>query len=712
MMMTAAVRDLAFAHGRHFRIGVDTSCPDIWSNNPYVRDHGPVREGETLIDCSHPPLLDHCVHHEKHYIESIHELVSQRLGINIPVSSKAGDLHLTDDEKSSVPYDVPKRYWIVMAGGKWDISTKWWPTERYQEVIDRMRGKVAFVQCGSNGDRHQGLHGVTNLIGQTTLREFIRLIYHSDGVICPVTAAMHVAAALEKPCVVIAGQREPQTWEHYPDHDYLTGERQFCCPISGCWRSYVELLGTKLTSPNHPLCGHSARTSSGEYAACMTGVTVQDVLRAVGRNIDPMSSTPTTGGLTVGQNSIKQNQSCKINEANARECLENAAASISSYGGDYRDRGIVIPAGGTKYFPCAWVCIRMLRHVGCDLPIELWHLGPHEMTDRMRELVEPFDVTCIDALGVDRNADGQTLGGWELKPFAIINSRFKEVMLLDADNVPVKDPTFLFDTPEYDMYGAIFWPDYGKLGPERAIWRLTGVPFTLEPEFETGQIVVNKERCWDALQLTMWMNRHSEFWYQHIHGDKDTFHLAWRKLGLNYAMPTRGIFPLEYVVMCQHDFNHHRLFQHRNLCKWTLDDTNPVIPHFEHEEQCLSFLEELRSVWMSERPERFDQTQAPEWMLRLASNICSQEWELHVAGESSIKVSFAFDGTVRLASGDDSWVWSITGDSDAPCVFVLKNGEAFYRVSLIDDCRWNGFHRDSRPCQLRRKLSVEEVVMS
>ena len=41
----------------------------------------------------------------------------------------------------------------------------------------------------------------------------------------------------------------------------------------------------------------------------------------------------------------------------------------------FRGRGIVICGGGAKYFPCAWVTLKMLRHLGCTLPIELWYLG-------------------------------------------------------------------------------------------------------------------------------------------------------------------------------------------------------------------------------------------------------------------------------------------------------------------------------------------------
>src|SRR3546814_16518276 len=47
---------------------------------------------------------------------------------------------------------------------------------------------------------------------------------------------------------------------------------------------------------------------------------------------------------------------------------------------------------------------------------------------------------------------------------------------------------------------------------------------------------------WRALNLAWWYNDHSEFFYRHIHGDKDTFHLAWRRARTPYAMPP---FPIE-----------------------------------------------------------------------------------------------------------------------------------------------------------------------
>lgn len=60
-------------------------------------------------------------------------------------------------------------------------------------------------------------------------------------------------------------------------------------------------------------------------------------------------------------------------------------------------RGVVICGGGAKYFSCAWVCINILRKVGCKLPVELWHLGPFEMSRTMEELIAPLNAIAVDA---------------------------------------------------------------------------------------------------------------------------------------------------------------------------------------------------------------------------------------------------------------------------------------------------------------------------
>jgi hypothetical protein len=50
-------------------------------------------------------------------------------------------------------------------------------------------------------------------------------------------------------------------------------------------------------------------------------------------------------------------------------------------------------------------------------------------------------------------------GGWALRPFAVLASSFKKVILSDADTVFIQDPTLLLQEPGFKDTGAIFYHD-------------------------------------------------------------------------------------------------------------------------------------------------------------------------------------------------------------------------------------------------------------
>src|SRR5210317_1970459 len=77
--------------------------------------------------------------------------------------------------------------------------------------------------------------------------------------------------------------------------------------------------------------------------------------------------------------------------------LDKIKRTDFSYPGIFKGRGIVICGGGEKLFTCAWVCINMLRTLGCKLPIEFWHLGPGEVDAKIASLLSPLGVKCVDA---------------------------------------------------------------------------------------------------------------------------------------------------------------------------------------------------------------------------------------------------------------------------------------------------------------------------
>jgi ADP-heptose:LPS heptosyltransferase len=256
VMLTAAVRDLHACYPGRFLTDVRTPWPELWRNNPYLTKLDDRDPTVGRIECQYP-LVQFSNQRPVHFLYGFIEHLNQQLGLRIVPTQFKGDVHLSDAEKAAASPiqmltggDVP--YWIIVAGGKYDYTIKWWHFRRWQAVVDQLRDRVPFVQVGERTHYHPRLNGVLDLRGKTNLRDLIRLVYHADGVLCPVTLIMHLAAAIEtrpgaaqaRACVVVAGGREPSHWEAYPTHQFVhTVGLLPCCAKGGCWRSRSVPLG-------------------------------------------------------------------------------------------------------------------------------------------------------------------------------------------------------------------------------------------------------------------------------------------------------------------------------------------------------------------------------------------------------------------------------------------------------------------------------------
>lgn len=264
----------------------------------------------------------------------------------------------------------------------------------------------------------------------------------------------------------------------------------------------------------------------------------------------------------------------------------------------YSGRGIIMLAGGLRYFPGAYINIRLLRYLGVTLPIEVWYLNEKEMTLHIRSIMESLGVTLINAEDYYKDKPATIRGGWELKTYSIINSKFREILFLDSDSYAVKNPEFLFSTPEFREHGAIFWPDFECLRDDAAILEIAGIPWEKEcREWETGQIVIDKVKNWRPLHLAMHYNEHSHFYFRHVFGDKATFQTAYQKLNHPHFLIKKRVVDLHRKVMLQHSTDGTLLFQHRNRAKYIITGINNYIPDFVNEDLCVKFLNELSNIY-------------------------------------------------------------------------------------------------------------------
>ncbi len=265
-MLTAAVRDLHKAFPDQFLTDVRTACPALWEHNPHITPLDESDPSVRVVEC-HYPLIHQSNRVPYHFIHAFAQHLGEQLGIHIPLTEFRGDIHIADKEKRwmSQVMEVTGEetpFWIINPGGKYDYTIKWWDWRRYQQVVDHFQGRILFVQVGESGHYHPPLDGVLDLRGKTDLRQLTRLVYHSHGVLCGVTALMHLAAAVpmksgmpkNRACVVVAGGREPMQWEAYPHHQYLhTNGALRCCDQGGCWSARTTPIGDE-DSKDHSLC--------------------------------------------------------------------------------------------------------------------------------------------------------------------------------------------------------------------------------------------------------------------------------------------------------------------------------------------------------------------------------------------------------------------------------------------------------------------------
>lgn len=331
--MTAAVRDLHRKYPNEYITDVDTSAREIWENNPYLTKlpwrtellNGQTEPGNSLevlqpkhglkviredpdievldlnYNGNYPASINNSNTFAYHFVHGYVQDLALLLGVDIPTTEFKGDIYISEQEKmwySQIEeMKIRDNFWVVAAGGKRDYTAKWWDPVRYQQVVDYFQGKILFVQTGDPNHFHTPLTNCIDLLGKTSTRQLIRLVYHSDGVLCGVTFLMHLAAAVpmrefdnrgrrkavNRAAVVVAGGREPSQWEAYPHHQFIHNNGALpCCLQGGCWRSRCQTVGDGDPKDSEGLCVYPVQLSpSLRIPKCMDMISADEVIRRI-----------------------------------------------------------------------------------------------------------------------------------------------------------------------------------------------------------------------------------------------------------------------------------------------------------------------------------------------------------------------------------------------------------------------------------------------
>lgn len=261
LVMTAAIYSLHRSHPGRFLTAADTGSNDLFYGNPDVIQIDLARKlGATELQM-HYPAIHQSNERGIHFMQAMCEHVGEALGIYVPLMTNRPCIYLRDGEKMK----TVRPMWLVNAGYTDQFSAKWWGSENYQSVVTSLAGKITFIQVGDKSDTHPRLNGVIDMRGETNLRQLAALVESSAGVLCGLTLLMHMAAAFEKPAVIVAGGREPGQWNAYPyQHLLHTVGNLDCCKSAPCWKSTVN-------GDNH-----CTNVSAG-LPMCMRKITPQEV---------------------------------------------------------------------------------------------------------------------------------------------------------------------------------------------------------------------------------------------------------------------------------------------------------------------------------------------------------------------------------------------------------------------------------------------------
>lgn len=542
VMLTAAVRDLHRLHPGKFLTDVRTSCPELWEHNPHLTPLRDGAHGVEEIEC-HYPLIDRSNEAPYHCLHGFADFLSTCLGVTVRPTLFRGDIHLSNEERrwKSTVHELAGRdlpFWIINAGGKFDFTIKWWDWRRYQQVVDHFRGKILFVQVGETGHYHPPLRHVVDLRGRLDLRQLVRLTYHAQGVLCGVTALMHLAAAVpvraDRPsaraAVIVAGGREPTHWEAYPHHQFIhTIGALPCCLEGGCWRARTRVIGDgEPGDASEQLCLRVRKN----LPRCMDMITPQEVIRRI--------DTYFTGGTNVYLTPAEQRAARRairlsltgarlettvhlgtVRAALAVAAREAGRAPVPAMHG----RGIILLLDTPEELADALACVRRLRARGCELPVACWHrdFSLSKSPARFRAL----DLTLVNAARTKEKPAPLTHA--ELRLHALRHTSWREVLVLTPDAFSLQNPDRLFARLARARSGALFFHERRNQA-RPGVWKLCG----LESPAETAGVsalLIDRARCWGALQLWRWVAERMYFFNGYVDGEGGAAQFAFARSG-------------------------------------------------------------------------------------------------------------------------------------------------------------------------------------
>ena len=239
-------------------------------------------------------------------------------------------------------------------------------------------------------------------------------------------------------------------------------------------------------------------------------------------------------------------------------------------------RGIIY-TGVRTHFHDIFQSIYSVRMMKVSLPVEIWvNDRDHKLCQKIFNRVSfPEIVSNTTSRRHRRRSLSDTYDGGEnsvackklpnfvkgftSKFYALLYTKFTDVLFIDADNIVVGDVNTIFDSPGYLKTGSVLWPDLW--GDKCRAWKagtqagdssyqthvlfmahFAGLQWVNEREYaqeaETGQMAFDLTRHAGLIDLGRKIIEDEEFLKKVINGDKDIFRFAHIMTGVPFHFVT------------------------------------------------------------------------------------------------------------------------------------------------------------------------------
>ena len=214
--------------------------------------------------------------------------------------------------------------------------------------------------------------------------------------------------------------------------------------------------------------------------------------------------------------------------------INNFKKIIPKYKNNFNNKGIII-CTNDESFISSIICIENIIKINPSINIELYYCGNDLFEYQKKYISDKYNninlINCLDKIPrwYPESITDKHIKGYIIKSYALLITSFTDVLLLDSYNIPIINIEELFNNSDYIKYGNIFWKDLTydlNINGDKEYTQ-----FNInksESLTELGQILININKCWDAICLSYYLYFNYELYYKLFNSDKDLYYIAFQ----------------------------------------------------------------------------------------------------------------------------------------------------------------------------------------